>query len=150
MHNVVSTIGTLPYEISKYLVKIIQHTQNKSQHKTKNSVEFVNKTKTWKISPTEIQVSYDVVNLYPSVPLDKATDLIAEYLRNDFNNIKRRTKLTLGDMLIELCASECYFLYNNLIWKLYNSGPIGLSNAMLMIATPDLKISKNLSSSLKS
>ena len=29
--------------------------------------------------------------------------------------------------LIELCVSECYFLYNNLIWKLHNSGPIGLS-----------------------
>ena len=28
---------------------------------------------------------------------------------------------------MELCVSECYFLYNNLIWKLYNSGPIGLS-----------------------
>ena len=29
--------------------------------------------------------------------------------------------------LIELCISECYFLCNNLIWKLYNSAPIGLS-----------------------
>ena len=37
--------------------------------------------------------------------------------------------MTLEDIhrLIELCESECYFLYNNLIWKLYNSGPIGLS-----------------------
>ena len=29
--------------------------------------------------------------------------------------------------LIELCVSECYFLFNNVIWKLYNSGAIGLS-----------------------
>ena len=29
--------------------------------------------------------------------------------------------------LLELCLSECYFLYNNLIWTLENSGPIGLS-----------------------
>ena len=42
---------------------------------------------------------------------------------------KRRTKLTLVDIhqLLELCVSECYFLYNNLIWKLYKLGPIGLS-----------------------
>ena len=33
--------------------------------------------------------------------------------------------------LIDLCVSECYFLYNNLIWKLYNSGPIGLSIMVL-------------------
>ena len=81
-----------------------------------------------KTFPTKIQVSYDVVNLYPSFPLDKAIDVIVEYLENDFNNVKRRTKLTLVDIhqLIELCLSECYFLYYNLIWKLYNSGPIGL------------------------
>ena len=29
--------------------------------------------------------------------------------------------------LTELCVSEFYFPYNNLIWKLYNLGPIGLS-----------------------
>ena len=29
--------------------------------------------------------------------------------------------------LIELCVSECYFLWDNVIWNLVNSGPIGLS-----------------------
>ena len=67
------------------LKRTIQPTLNKSQNKIKNSVEFVNEAKTWKISPTEIQVSYDVVNLYPSIPLDKAIDVIVEYLKNDFN-----------------------------------------------------------------
>ena len=110
-------------------MKIIQPTLNNSQHKIKNSAECLNEAKTWKISPTEIQVSYDVVILYPSVRLDKAIDDIVEYLKNDFNNVKRRTKLILVDIdqLIELCVSECYFLYNKLIWKLYNSGPISLS-----------------------
>ena len=117
------------YPMRTVVSTIIQPTLNKSQHKTKSSVEFLNEAKTWKISPTEIQVSYDVINLYASVPLDKAIDVIVEYLENDFNNIKTRTKSTLVDIhqLIELCVSECYFLYNNLIWKLYNSGPIGLS-----------------------
>ena len=72
VRTVVSTIGTPSYGIFKYLVKIIQPTLNNSQHKIKNSVEFVNEAKTWKICPTEIQVSHDVVNLYPSVHLDKA------------------------------------------------------------------------------
>ena len=57
MRTVLSTIGAPPYGISKYLVKIIQPTLNKSQHKIKNSVQFVNEAKTWKISPTEIEVS---------------------------------------------------------------------------------------------
>ena len=55
--------------------------------------------------------------------------IIVEYLIKDSTNVKTRTKLTLVDIyqLIELCESECYFSYNNLILKLYNSGPIGLS-----------------------
>ena len=146
MRTVVSTIGTPPYRISKYLVKTIQPTLNNSQHKIKYSVEFINEAKTWKISPTEIQVSYDVVNLYPSVPLDKAIDVIVEYLKNGFNNVKRRTKLTLVDIqqLTELCVSECYFLYNNLIWKLYNSGPIGLP-IMVVLSECFRDLKKNLS-----
>ena len=47
MRTAVSIIGTPPYEISKYLVKIIQTTLNKSQHKVKNTGEFVNEAKTW-------------------------------------------------------------------------------------------------------
>ena len=62
MRTAVSTIGTSPYGISKYLVKIIQPLLNKSQHKIKISVDFFDETKTWKILPTEIQVLYDVVN----------------------------------------------------------------------------------------
>ena len=101
-------IWNTTYEISKYLVKIIQPTPDKSQHKIKKTVGFVNEAKTWKISPTEIQVSYDAVNLYPSVPLDKAVDVIVEYLKHDFNNVRTRTKLTLVDIHqpIDLCVSE--------------------------------------------
>ena len=98
MYTVVSKIRTPTYGISKFLVKIIQPTLNKSQHKIKNSFEFVNEEETWKISPPEIQVSYDVVSLYLSVLLNKAIDVIIKYLKNDLNNDKTRTKLTLVDI----------------------------------------------------
>ena len=41
MRVIVSTIGTPPYEISKYLVDIIQLTLNKNHHKVKGSRSFV-------------------------------------------------------------------------------------------------------------
>ena len=110
--------------------------------------KFINEGKTWKISPIEIQVSYDVVNLYPSASLDKAIGAIVESLKNDFNNVTTRTKFTLVDIhqLIELCVSECCFHYNDLIWKLYNSSLIGLWSFSPNITLPDLK--KNLSLNL--
>ena len=70
MRVIVSTIGAPPYGISKYLVDIILPKLNKNQHKVKNSRSFVSQAQTWKIEPDEIQVSHDVTNLYPSIPID--------------------------------------------------------------------------------
>ena len=88
MPAVVLTIGTPLCGISKHLVKTIQPLLNKNQHKIKSSVEFVNKAKTRKISPPKIQVSYDVVNFYPSFPLDKAIDVIGKYLKMTLTTLK--------------------------------------------------------------
>ena len=74
-------------------------------------------------------MSYNVVHLYPSVLLDRSIQVIAEFLQSDHAELKKRTKLNLTDIqqLLELCLSQCYFLCNNVIWTLENSGPIDLS-----------------------
>ena len=54
-----------------------------------------------------MQVSYDVTNLYPSIPIDEAIDVILQQLSEDYDDLKTRTKLTLVDIqqLTELCIS---------------------------------------------
>ena len=113
MRTIVPTIGTPAYGISKYLVQIIQPTLNKTNNKIHDSKSFVHEAKDWKIEPTESQVSYDIVNLYPSVPLDRSIQVIVEFLQDDHPKLKKRTKLNLTDIqqLLELRLSECYFLY---------------------------------------
>ena len=44
---------------------MIQPTLNKNQDKVKNSRPFAWHAQTWKIELDEIQVSYNVTNLYP-------------------------------------------------------------------------------------
>ena len=68
-------------------------------------------------------VSYDVADLYPLVPIDRSIQVIIRFLQNDHAELKKRTKLNLTDIqqLLQLCLSECYFLYNNVIWALENS-----------------------------
>ena len=50
-------------------------------------------------------------------------------LNNAFDGLNTRTKLTLMDIhkLTELCLSKSYFLYENKMRLLENTGPIGLS-----------------------
>ena len=61
----------------------------------KNSKVFVEGAKTWDIDPDEIQVSYDVVALYPSVPIKKAISNLMEMIQKDYNDFKTRTILKL-------------------------------------------------------
>ena len=89
MRPVVSTIGTPPYGSSEYLVKIIQPTLNKNKTRLLNSSSFVNEAKSWQIDPSEIQVSFDVTALYPSIPIDKAIPIIIDILNNGIDNLKK-------------------------------------------------------------
>ena len=129
MRAIVSAIGTPPYGISQYLVELIQPTLNKSKYKIANSSSFVNEAKNWLVKRNDVQVSYDIVNLYPSVPINKALDVLIGQINNDKDDLIKRTKLCLKDIyeLAELCLSKFYFLWNNEIKILKNSGPIGLS-----------------------
>ena len=115
MRPVVSTLGTPMYESSKYLVDIIQPTLNKNEIRVKNSSSFVEEAKTWEIGANEVQCSFDVVNLYPSVPIGKAIDVMVDLVQADFDDIQTRTQLSVTDIkiLLELCLSTCYFLWDD-------------------------------------
>ena len=128
MQAIVSTVGTLSYGISQYLVELIHPTRNKSKYKITNSSPFLNKAKNWFVKRNKVQVSYDIVNLYPSVPINKALDILIDQLNNDQDELMKRTKLCSKGIyeLAELCFSKCYFSWNNESRILKNSGPIGL------------------------
>ena len=129
MRTIVSTIGTTPYRTSKYLVEIIQSTLNKNKHRVINSPSFVNEAGTWETTQEEIQISYDVINLYTSIPIEKVITVLIDTLNNDLDYLNTHTKLTITDIhkLTELFLSKLYFLYENKIRLLENAGPIGLS-----------------------
>ena len=54
-------------------------------------------------------------------------------LTND-DELKKRTKFTLDDIkkLMEHCLDNCYFILENEIHTLENSGPIGLALMVVM------------------
>ena len=117
MRLIVSTIGTPTYSISNYLVNIIQPTLNSNVTRNvtglKNSHTFKQVAETWEIEPNEVQVSYDVVNLYPSITICESIEIVLQ-LNND-PKVTTTTKLTINEvrLLLKLCLSYCYFLYES-------------------------------------
>ena len=134
MRIVVSTIGTPSYAISKYLVDLIQPLLNENPHRVINSSEFAKEASEWDIGTNEVQTSYDVVNLYPSIPIDKALDVMTDLLAKNMDKIRKKSKLDLIDLrnLMDSCLKTCHFIWNRTIYVIENAGPIGLSLMVVM------------------
>ena len=92
MRTIVSTIRTAPYRAPKYLVDIIEPALNKDKHPAINSLSFVNEAATWETTQEEIQVLYDVINLYSSIPIHKAITVLIDTLNNDLDDLNTSTK----------------------------------------------------------
>ncbi|XP_065678453.1 uncharacterized protein LOC136093394 [Hydra vulgaris] len=121
MRVIVSTIGTTTYKISKFLTDMIQPILNKNNTHLKNSQQFVNLANSWNIDKDEIQVSYDIINLYPSVPVKEAIIILIERLKNDPSFT---SKFTFDEIktLLDICLLHCYFLFEHDIYELEDSG----------------------------
>ena len=57
-------------------------------------------------------VYYDVVALYPSIPIEKSIEVMSDFLNTNMDEIKARTKLSFHDLreMIKLVLKKCYFL----------------------------------------
>ena len=125
MRTIVSTVSIQPCGLSQHLVELIQSTLNKSRYKVPNSASFVNEAKNWLVKQDEIQTSYDIINIYSSVPINKTLNDLVDQRSNHNDDLMKSTKLCLKDIyvLAELYPSKCPFL-----WRVSNnSGPIGPS-----------------------
>ena len=81
------------------------------------------------MSPNEIQTSFNAVSLWQTVSIYETVAVIIEILNNDTDELRKRTKLILTDIqkLIELCLTPSYFIFDNRVCILQNSGPVGLA-----------------------
>ena len=75
--------------------------------------------KAWDISSNDVQTFFDVKNLYPSFQINI----------DDIDDLQKRPKLALTYIhkLIELCLTPNYFIFDNRLLILENSGPICLA-----------------------
>ena len=121
-----STVGS-PFErISRYLIPILRTIQERSGLFVNNSRELKERVKAWRVEGEEILVSYDVKNLYPSIPIKKALELVEKFLK-ETTALKDVTNLSVDSImdLLKWMFNLTYCEYNGQHFVL-GSGPIGL------------------------
>ncbi len=107
MRGVVSTIGSPFEKLSRYLIPILRTIQGRSGLYVKNSRELREKVKNWRVDENEILVSYDVKNLYPSIPIDEALKLVEKLLKEN-KTLKNVTTLSVRSIL-EFVEMDVWF-----------------------------------------
>ena len=88
-----------PFEkVSKTLIPILRTIQGRSGLYVKNSRELKEKIKDWRVERNEILVSYDVKSLCPSIPIDKALELV-ERLLNENEDLGETTTMSVTSIM---------------------------------------------------
>jgi hypothetical protein len=80
---IVSLPGSPTYELSKYLAMILHPLVKTSPHTVNNANTFLTNIKDLKLEPDELMISFDVVSLFTSIPLDTAKRITNELLTYD-------------------------------------------------------------------
>ncbi|KFD49721.1 hypothetical protein M513_09418 [Trichuris suis] len=93
----------------------------------KNSKEFCAEIKSLRSDPSDILVSYDVKDLFTSIPMDAMLDALEKLLDMD-STLAQRTSLKTFHVnkLVSFCMKEAnYFLFHELFYMQKGGAPMG-------------------------
>ena len=118
LRPIVSSIGSLSYEVDKELAKIIKPLMGCSEHHDHNSTQFADEIKKIKLEEGECITSYDVTALFTSIPVPSALDIIRSKLEQDAD-LSTRTRMTADNIpeLLGFCLNNTYFAFQEVFYE---------------------------------
>ena len=112
LRPIVSSRGSVSYNTSKELARILKPMAGSSTFSVQNTMDFVEQVKNIKLQPHECIVSYDVKALFTSVPTKSAVNIIKQLLEDD-RELQQRTNMTVQNIicLLEFCLNNTNFIF---------------------------------------
>ncbi len=107
LRPITSCIDSVDESLAKHLTSILQPLCHEP---LKNSMQFVKKIRNLHLEPLDRLVSFDVVSLFTSIPLDFACEIIGERLYSDAT-LANRTSLSPDTVLdlLKFCLKNSVF-----------------------------------------
>ena len=126
LRPIVSSRGSVTYEVAKVLSKVLKPLVGKSPHHIQSTGDFVNKAKRFTLQLGECLSSYDVTSLFTSVPIDPALNIIKDLLEKD-EKLNDRTVLSVQNIieLLGFCLHNTYFSFQNKFYEQVEGVPMG-------------------------
>ena len=112
LRPIVSSRGSVTYNTSKELARILKPLAGKSTFSVQNTMDFVEQVKNIRLQPQECIISYDVKALFTSVPTKPAINIIKQLLEDD-KELQQRTSMTAQHIicLLEFCLTNTSFIF---------------------------------------
>ncbi|BHF69186.1 von Willebrand factor A domain-containing protein 5A [Sparganum proliferum] len=120
LRPIVSLIGAPNYKISKWLFHKLNPLTKNCETSIENSTEFLKKLKGITVSSDEIMVSFDVVSLFTSIPLDLAKQCTEDLLQSCDTDVPAIALLEL----LDLCM-ETNFSFDQQYYQQLKGAPMG-------------------------
>ena len=113
MRPIVSSSGSLTYELSNYLTTMLKPLTDESRHKLLSTEDFINTIKTIQIPDNH---PFDVKSLFTSIALQLALQCTSTAIKRV---TARKLLLPTQDImeLLTLCLNSTYFQYNDKHYK---------------------------------
>ena len=105
LRPIVSSRGSVTYNTSKELARILKPLAGRSSFSVQNTMDFVDQVKNIRLQPQECIVSYDVKALLTSVAIKPAIKIIKQLLEDD-KELPQRTSMTVHNII---CLLEFFF-----------------------------------------
>lgn len=124
LRPICSSMNAPAYGLCKYLATILQNLTKDSIYNTKNSIEFKERYNNGHILEEESLVSFDVVSLFPSIPVEFAVEII----QKRWNKITAITDIPkdLFFQLLKFCIKENrYFKFKDKTYVQLKGMPMG-------------------------
>ena len=107
-----SCVGSPTYQLSKYLASLLKSLYNVNEFSIKNAKESAEFVRTQNINEDETVVSFDVISLFTSVPVDLAKEIVKRKL-DETDTWQVHTALTSSQIinLLSLVLDNSYFMF---------------------------------------
>ena len=140
LRPVCSMINTPEYELAKFLDKLIKP-HLPSKYMLTSTAHFLDKLKTFNISPGDNMVSFDVISLYTNVPLLETINMITDCLYSK-STPPPFSKTVFKNMM--KIATQGYFLFSDSLYQQIDGvimgSPLGPTLANFFLANLENKL----------
>ena len=124
LRPICSSVNSPAYKLCKYMANILKNLTKNSKYNTKNAVEFKHRVNDTPINADEVLVSFDVVSLFPSIPVDLAIEVISRR----WNEVAEHTNIPkeLFTRILTFTTKENrFFEYKGKIYTQLKGMPMG-------------------------